>query len=409
MSESGHLMTSSANEHMPEEIRVLVTGGGTGGHVSPALAVIEELRRQSDHCHWTLKFLYVGSEGGVERELAGASNVPFTAIRTGKLRRSASILGLFTKKNVLDLVQVPLGILQASGIIKRFRPTVVFSTGGYVSVPAVVAAGRAHIPVLVHEQTVQIGLANRITAKYASALALSFDGTQDLLSVSNRRKAFISGNPVRRVIFNGSPRNAVLQCGFSSEDDGMPTVYVTGGAQGSHVINEAVKQCLPELLRECRIMHQCGVQPSAEIQDVVALMEAREMLPESLKRRYFVTEFVKHEIGDFYALADILVSRSGAGTVAEAAALGKPAVYVPLVPTGGDEQSKNAARFSEIGAAVVIKQSECSGTKLMETIRPLLDNPDLRRDMGTKAMQLSRPNAAVLLTQRLLQLAKLAN
>jgi UDP-N-acetylglucosamine--N-acetylmuramyl-(pentapeptide) pyrophosphoryl-undecaprenol N-acetylglucosamine transferase len=308
-------------------------------------------------------------------------------------------------QNLTDLFRVPVGVLQALGQILKFHPDAVLSTGGYVSVPAAIAAAIAGIPVLAHEQTAQIGLGNRIVLRFARRIALSFElADKDMPSIA-RNKTVVTGNPIRSAVLTGDPAKAVAKYGFDNRDRDLPTVYVTGGAQGAHVINEAVKDSLEDLLTFCRIIHQCGKQPGQAVQDRDELREKASKLPDELRRRYAATSFVGPEIGDVFALASVVVSRSGAGTVAEIAALGKAAVYVPLVPTGGDEQRKNARRFEDLGAAIVLDSSLLTGAKLVEALRPLLQDRRRIEAMGQAAHRMSRPDAALSLSNELLSLA----
>ncbi len=380
----------------------MVTGGGTGGHVTPALAVIQTLRAMGQGADWQPNFLYVGSAQGVEARLACEAGVPFVGVQSGKLRRARNPLGLVSRRNLADMARVPVGIAQSLAAVRRFRPDVVLATGGYVSVPPVIAAGILHIPALIHEQTVQVGLANRIAARFAARIALSFEGALNDLPPRLRKKAFVTGNPVREAVFGGDRGRAVERMGFAPEDDGLPTVYVTGGAQGAHKINVALEETLPVLLAECRIVHQCGAQDWEHFQTVAA------GLPTDLRHRYWVTGFVGEEIGDVYALADVIVGRSGAGTVTEAAALGKPAVFIPLVPTGGDEQTRNARRAADAGAAVIVPQEGLSGERLRAALLPLLADSERRAAMGAAARTRARPQAARDLADAVLALACVA-
>jgi len=388
------------------EIRILVTGGGTGGHVSPALAVVQILREMAQAEGWQPVFRYIGSADGVEKRLAQEAGLDFVGVQSGKLRRAFSLRGYFTRENLADLFRLPVGLVQSLWQVWKFRPAVVFSTGGYVSVPPVVAAGLLGVPVLTHEQTVQVGLANRIAARFASRIALSFEGAIEELPRRLRSKAFVTGNPVRRLIFGGNRDKAIVRFGFSPEDDDLPTIYVTGGARGARIINRAIEAVLPELLSHCRIIHQCGQQPEGEEQDYDRLSAALEKLPAELNRRYFLARFIGEEIGEVFALADLVVGRSGAGTVTEVSALGKPALFIPLVPTGGDEQTRNARRSVAAGAAVIIPNAELDGSRLLAELKTLLKDPSRLRTMGQAALTLARPDAAKDLAQAVLELAR---
>lgn len=381
-------------------IKIMVTGGGSSGHVSPALAVIREISELAAQSgEWQPVFRFIGSKTGIERRLVEQAGIPFVSVATGKLRR------YFSVENAVDTLRVPVGVAQALGHIARFGPDVLLSTGGFVCVPPVVAAALLRVPVITHEQTVQVGLANRIAARFARRIALSFPSALGELPPNLRPRAIVTGNPVRPIIFGGDRAEAVRIAGFAPQDDNLPTVYVTGGSLGARVINRAVESALPDLLQLCRIVHQCGQQADDDEQDYDRLVAAANALPPDLRRRYHVTPFVGAEIGHVFALADLLVSRAGANTVSEVCALGKPAVYVPLVPTGGDEQTRNARACADIGAATIILQSEMSGARLLDELRPLLADRARLQTMGDAARTLARPNAARDLANAVLALA----
>lgn len=382
-------------------IKILVTGGGTGGHVSPALAVIQTLQEMAQGADWTPCFQYIGSRQGVEQSLVEAAHIPFVGVQSGKLRRASSLRGLLTLKNFADVFRVPVGIGQAVGEVRQFRPDVVLATGGYVSVPPVIAAGLLRRPVLIHEQTVQVGLANRIAARFATRIALTFEGAALDLPPGLRRKTFVTGNPVRSAIFGGDKAQAAARFGFRPADDALPTVYVTGGALGAQSVNRAVESVLPDLLAGCRVIHQCGRQDGDRLASVWA------GLPLDQQGRYHVIPFVGAEIADIFALADLVVGRSGAGTVTEVAAVGKPALFIPLVPTGGDEQTRNARRSVEAGAASLLPSGELTGPRLLSEVRVLLSDPARLQAMGAAARMLATPNAARDLARALLDMAGL--
>jgi UDP-N-acetylglucosamine--N-acetylmuramyl-(pentapeptide) pyrophosphoryl-undecaprenol N-acetylglucosamine transferase len=377
----------------------LVTGGGTGGHVSPALAVIQTLQEMAQGADWTPEFRYIGSRGGVEKGLVEAAGIPFVGVQSGKLRRASSLRGLLTLKNLADAFRVPIGVGEALNEVRRFRPDVVLATGGYVSVPPVIAAGLLRLPVLIHEQTVQIGLANRIAACFATRIALTFDGSASELPPRLRRKSFVTGNPVRQAIFGGDKTNAVARLGFDPTDNALPTLYVTGGALGAQSINRAVESILPELLLSYRVVHQCGEK------DGDRMAQFASALPVSLAKRYYATPFVGVEIADIFALADLVVARSGAGTVTEVAAVGKAALFIPLVPTGGDEQTRNAKRLVDAGAAVLLPSKDLDGPRLLSEIQALLSDPVRLSAMGQAATTLATPRAAYDLALAILEMA----
>ena len=382
-----------------------MTGGGSSGHISPALAIvltIDEMAAQPD-CDWTPQYLYLGGKRGLEKSQAEAAGLRFVGVETGKLRR------YFSRENFVDALRVPVGVLQSLREVKRFAPDVVLATGGYVAVPPVLAAATLRIPILIHEQTTQIGLANRITGRFATRIALSWDESLHDLTPSLRDKAFVAGNPVRPQIFNGDAIRAKNWAGFADEDDDLPTIYVTGGSQGARILNRKTERVLEELLMHAKIVHQCGEQPASGEQDFDVLQSAKQKLSSQLQRRYFVTRFVRDEINDVFALADLIVSRAGASTINEVCALGKAALYIPLVPTGGDEQTKNARVCNQIGAAVIVKQSDLSNENgaqiLRDRVLELLQDRAKLQKMGESAKTLAKPDAAKIVAQAVIDLA----
>ncbi len=381
-------------------INILVTGGGSSGHISPALAIINTVRAlAANGAGWQPVFRYLGGRQGIEQRIVTEAGIDFVGIETGKLRR------YFSLQNATDMLRIPVGVGQAVAEVRRFAPDVVLSTGGYVGVPPVMAAWLLRRPILTHEQTVQIGLANRITARFATQIALSFAGAARELPARLRAKTIVTGNPVRPAIFGGDKAEAARLAGFAPEDDALPTVYVTGGSQGARIINRAVEAALPDLLAHCRIIHQCGQQPAGDEQDYDRLERAAAALAPELRRRYFFTRFVGDEIRHVFALADLVVGRAGAGTIAEICVLGKPALYIPLVPTGGDEQTRNARMCAEAGAAAIIPQAELNGPRLLAEMRTLLADSLRLAAMGRAALTLGKPDAAHDVARALLALA----
>jgi UDP-N-acetylglucosamine--N-acetylmuramyl-(pentapeptide) pyrophosphoryl-undecaprenol N-acetylglucosamine transferase len=380
-------------------MRILVTGGGSSGHISPALAVIgavNELVARGE-CE-AVEWLYLGGKRGLEEKLVTAAGIRFVGVETGKLRRYLS------RENLTDIARIPVGVGQSLNQVRAFAPDVVFATGGYVAVPPVVAARLLRVPVLIHEQTVQIGLANRIAAGCATKIALAWDSALAELPPPQQARAVVVGNPVRRDVFDGKPQRGAAWAGFAQADAALPTIYVTGGSQGARVLNRAVEAALPELLKFCKVVHQCGEQPAGTEQDYDRCARAAAALESHLYARYHLTRFVRGEINDVFALADLIVSRAGAGTISEICALGKAALYVPLVPTGGDEQTRNAAMCVRANAARVVKQSELNADTLLQVVRELLSDRNALQRMGEAAKTLARPGAAEELARALVQL-----
>lgn len=369
-------------------LRLLIAAGGTGGHVLPAVAVIEELKARGI----VVDLLWIGSHKGVECDIARAHGVPFTAVQTGKLRRYASL------ETVTDMLRLPVGFVQAFFKVRAFRPDVIFSTGGNVSVPAAVAGSRM-APVITHEQTAQVGIANKIAARFATRFAAAYEETAEIARTLHPH-VVVTGNPVRASLAHGDRQRGWEHFGLTPD---LPVIFVTGGARGASAINERVEALLPDLLHEAQVVHQAG--PAVANDDAARLARKRETWPAELQARYVVREFIGPEIADLYAVADLVIGRAGAGTVAELAFLGKPAILIPLPGTWGDEQRKNAAVLVKHDAAIVLEQAETDAAALGQAIRSLLADPMRRQRMGANASSVARPDAAARLVDEILMLA----
>ncbi|WP_436772541.1 UDP-N-acetylglucosamine--N-acetylmuramyl-(pentapeptide) pyrophosphoryl-undecaprenol N-acetylglucosamine transferase [Yinghuangia sp. YIM S09857] len=364
-----------------------MTGGGTGGHTYPALTAVRTLRARFAESGRALDVLWVGKADSLESRVAADEGIAFRAVATGKVRRSSNPLKMVSPANVKDMGRVPLGVAQARSIVARFRPDVVLATGGYVAVPVGLAARMCRRPLVVHEQTVRLGLANRMLARAATRFAVSSESTLSMLPDSARRATVVTGNPVRPEVLAGHADKAVQALELRGFDLRLPTVYVTGGAQGAQQINGLVRDALPWLLSQANVIHQCG--PA----NVAALSEHAGRLPGDLAGRYFLTGFVGPELPDVLALADVVVSRSGAGTIAELTALGKTAVFVPLASSAGNEQAHNARHLADGGAAVALL-GDVSAEALRDALAPLLADEQARRGMAERARSYGRPDAA---------------
>ena len=369
-------------------LRLAVAGGGTAGHVLPAVAVLTELRRRGE----LADALWLGSEDGVERQAATDAGIAFVPIPTGKLRRYLSL------RNVTDAARVPFGIMVAHWHLRRFQPDVVLSTGGFVSVPAVVAA-RGVAPVVTHEQTATLGLANRINARFADVLAISHSQTEPTARKLHRH-VVVTGNPVRDGLTSGDRARGLALFGF---DNTVPLIYVTGGSRGASAINRRIGALLPDILEHTQIVHQTG--PASANSDAAELQARQDELPESLRGRYRVVEFIRDELADVYAAASIVIGRAGAGTVAELAVVGKAAILIPLPGAGGDEQAVNARVLGDAGAAIVVDQADATPQRLRQDMLALIDDPARRDRMSAAARSVARPDAAGRLADQVASLA----
>ena len=368
-------------------MKILIAGGGTGGHTSPGLAVAAALQSLGAECEW------IGSRHGIEAQRVPERGIPFHAIATGKLRR------YWSWRNVTDLaVNVPAGVWQAFRLVGRIRPDAVFATGGFVAVPVALAAALRRVPLVIHEQTAVPGLANRVTARFARRIALTFPESGAAFPAG---RAVLTGNPLREELRGGARERAVERFGL---DAAAPLVYVTGGALGAHRLNRIVGEALPGLLEVAQAIHQCG--DNARTRDRDWLEARRTALPPALRARYRVVAYVGAELADVYAAAQLVVGRAGAGTVNECCQLGLPALYVPLPGARGDEQTANARLVEAAGGCAVLPEPALSPESLVAAVRGLLAAPARLKEMGERARTLARPDAARRIAELLLQIAR---
>ncbi|GIE30627.1 UDP-N-acetylglucosamine--N-acetylmuramyl-(pentapeptide) pyrophosphoryl-undecaprenol N-acetylglucosamine transferase [Actinoplanes italicus] len=366
-----------------QALRMIVTGGGTGGHTYPALTTVNALQARLAATGTAPELLWVGVADGLEAKIAERNGIPFRAVTTGKLRRSPNPREL--ARNFVDAFRIPLGILQAAFTVARTRPAVVLSTGGFVSVPIGLAAALFRVPYLMHEQTLSLGLANRILARVATRILLSHEASLEHLPERARRRAVVTGNPIRPAVLQGDPAKGLAAYGL---DPALPLVLVTGGAAGAQQINRMLAGALPGLLPHCQIVHQCGSLSLAEMQQVAG------GLPAHLADRYRVVDFIHDELPDLLAAAAVVVARSGAGTVAELTALGKACVLVPYPHAAGDEQRITARHLAQHGAAVMLDGDEATPDRLQDTLGALLADPQRRAALAQAATAHGRPTAA---------------
>lgn len=369
-------------------VKIVVAGGGTGGHTQPAVATLSALRSIQ-----RFDAIWIGSHDGVERDIARQEGIPFYAVSTGKLRRYLSA------QTIIDSLRLPLGVAQSLRILRDYQPDVVFATGGFVSVPAVAAARILRIPSLSHEQTAVIGLANRINLRCCSELAIAYASSRSMAG-SSAKPIVVTGNPVRETLLQGDPTRARQLFELDPE---LPVVYVTGGARGAQALNVAVGQSLDALTEFAQVVHQTG--PASANGDYPRLLAAQGALPLDKRRRYHVREHIGPELADLFAAATLVVSRAGAGTVAEIATLGLPSILIPLPGAGGDEQTRNARVLSDDAAALLLSQTELAPDRLVQEIRRLLDDEPARHAMAERALRHGHRDAAKKLALEILRVA----
>ena len=321
----------------------------TGGHLSPASAVMDKLDRNK----WEI--FYVGRKHSLEGEksvsteyslLSNLSNLRFLSITTGRLQRHLSV------HTIPSLLKIPLGFFQSLYWMIKFHPDVVLSFGGYVGVPVALAAVLQHIPVVIHEQTLVPSLSSQLISPFARRILVSFP---QILSHFTKEKVILTGNPIRKEIFKINQTADYRNFLDRKSKTKLPVLYITGGSQGAHSINQIVLVALPELLKNHLIIHQCGF--SEKFHDFENLEKFAKLIPENQQNNYFLKTYIDSKnIGWVLKVADIVIGRSGANTVSEIAACGKVAILIPLPWSAKGEQQKNAAMLENFQGARVIPQ-----------------------------------------------------
>ena len=322
---------------------IVLTGGGTAGHVTPNIALIPRLKELG------YEISYIGSYDGIEKKLIEEMNIPYYGISSGKLRR------YFDLKNFTDPFRVLKGFGEAKKLLKQLKPDVVFSKGGFVTVPVVIAAGRRKIPTIIHESDMTPGLANKICIPSATKVCCNFPET---LSSLPQDKAVLTGSPIRQELFTGDKEKARAFCGFKEV---KPVILIVGGSLGAVAVNNAVRKILPELLKDFQVVHLCG----------------KGKVDESLKglQGYAQFEYIKDELKDLFALTDLVISRAGANAICELLALHKPNLLIPLSANASrGDQILNARSFERQGYSVVLEEEELNHDVLLDAIMNLYQN-----------------------------------
>ncbi len=322
---------------------IVLTGGGTAGHVTPNMALIPRLQELG----YTIS--YIGSYDGIEKKLIEEINIPYYGISSGKLRR------YFDVKNFSDPFKVLKGYGQARKLLKTLKPDVVFSKGGFVTVPVVIAARQLKIPALIHESDMTPGLANKLCIPSAAKICCNFPETVSHLP---EEKAVLTGTPIRQELLQGDRSKALEFCGFS---DDKPVILVIGGSLGAASVNENIRKILPELLKDFHVIHLCG----------------KDKVDPSLNHvpGYVQYEYIKKELADLFALADLVVSRAGANAICEISALHKPNLLIPLsAKASRGDQILNARSFERQGYSMVLEEEEITDQTLLKAIHELYAN-----------------------------------
>lgn len=347
---------------------IVLTGGGTAGHVTPNIAMIPRLKELG------YKISYIGSYEGIEKKLIEELGIPYYGISSGKLRR------YFDVKNFTDPFRVLKGFMEAKKLMKELKPDVVFSKGGFVTVPVVIAASRRKIPTFIHESDMTPGLANKICIPFATKVCCNFPET---ISNLPKDKAVLTGTPIRQELLTGSKEKGLAFTGLSPD---KPVILIIGGSLGATAVNEAVRSILPELLEDFQVVHLCG----------------KGKLDENLKntKGYVQYEYIKKELADLFALADIVISRAGANAICELSALNKPNLLIPLSARASrGDQILNARSFEHLGYSKVLEEEEITKDSLLDAVHDLYEN----RESYITAMSSSKHNDSIELIVQLFE------
>ena len=323
--------------------RIILTGGGTAGHVTPNIALLPRLKELG------YDIQYIGSYTGIEKELIEPFGIPYHGISSGKLRR------YFSVQNFTDPFRVLKGFREAHKLIRQLKPDVIFSKGGFVSVPVVLAGKRCKVPVIIHESDMTPGLANKIAIPSAAKVCCNFPETLNSLPEG---KAVLTGSPIRQELLSGNKIAAMDMCHFTSD---KPVILVIGGSLGAVAVNNAVREALPELLKDFQIIHLCG----------------KGKMDESLKdvEGYCQFEYIKNELRNLFALADIVISRAGANAICELLALHKPNLLIPLSANASrGDQILNARSFERQGFSLVLEEEQLTKETLLNAVKTLYEN-----------------------------------
>ncbi len=323
--------------------KIVLTGGGTAGHVTPNIALIPKLKEMGYDIH------YVGSYNGIEKQLIEQEGIPYYGIASGKLRR------YFDLQNFSDPFRVIHGYFQAKRLMRKLKPDVVFSKGGFVSVPVVLAAKARKIPAIIHESDMTPGLANKLAIPSAYRVCCNFPETVKYLPEG---KAVLTGSPIREELMSGDAQAGKTFCGFTED---KPVLMIIGGSLGSVAVNTAVRKILPRLLPTFNVVHLCG----------------KGNLDESLKGTagYVQYEYIREELPDLFAMSDVVISRAGANAICELLALRKPALLIPLSAAASrGDQILNAASFKKQGFSKVLEEEEITEDLLFNTVTELYEN-----------------------------------
>ncbi len=360
-------------------MRILLVGGGSGGHAFPLIAVSRKLKQISNaRGYGQSEFLFIGPDQ-YSRSIFKNEGIPARAIFAGKIRR------YFSPANFLDILIMPLGIIQAYWYIFWFMPDVIFAKGGYGSAPSVFIGWLFRIPIIIHESDIVPGLANKILSIFSKKIIVSFNDTTRFFPV---RKTTVAGNPIRENLFSMVPENPREVIKIKSE---KPVIFIIGGSQGAKQINDLVILALPEFLKRYEIIHQCGEQNYEDLRKE-AFLEIKNKEDRALYHLYAALDEI--EMASAYNISDVIVSRAGSGAIFEIAASGKPSVLIPYSSSAGDHQVRNAEIYAGSGASIALGDENLMPHMVLSEVDSIIDNPEKAKSMSEAALRFAKPDAA---------------
>ncbi len=360
-------------------MKILFTGGGSGGHIFPIIAISREIRRFYPN---EIDLFYMGPKDNFGELLLFREEIKIKTILAGKIRRYLNPSSIL--KNIIDITfKIPIGIFQSFIYIFFLAPDMIFSKGGFGSLPVVIAGKILGVPIFLHESDAVPGIANRFMARWVLEIFVSFPKTLYF----PEGKMILLGNPIRREILGGSRERAITSFNISGE---KPVILVLGGSQGAQRINDKILAVLPELLKSFELIHQCGEKNYKEIKN-----EASIILDKELRKYYHPFPFLKEEsLKEAYAVCDLIISRAGSGSIFEIAALGKPSILIPLPESAQNHQVENAYAYASNGASIVLEEENVTPHFLLEKLKYLISHPGELKEMSERARDFSKPSAA---------------
>ncbi len=367
-------------------MKILFTGGGTAGHIFPIIAIVRKIKKE--YQEKDIQFFYFGPEDDFSKDLLSQEGIKVRNVLSGKIRRYFGLKAFF--QNIGDIFKIPVGFLQAFFHIFIISPDAIFSKGGFGSIPTVLAGWLLMVPIFLHESDVVPGFANKFLSRFSLQIFISFP----IEHPSNKMKTFFPhkkiisvGNPIRLELLTKEKKAEVNLLKLTGE---KPIVLILGGSQGAQRINEVILAVLPELLLNFELIHQVGPKNFKEIE-----AEVKAVIDKELQKYYHLFSFLnEEEIKQAYAAADLIVSRAGSGAIFEIAAIGKPAILIPLPEAAQNHQLKNAYTYAENNAALVIEETNFKPHFFLERIKYLISQPEKLKKMAHSAEDFSRPQAA---------------